>query len=121
MHAHVTSYNSLRIYIYLQRRTLNNKKMPEYKKGQSGNRAGRPKGVPNKATADAREAFKKLMEKNTPKMQKWLDEVAADDPAKAMELMLKLAEFVLPKLARQELVGNEGDDLFKNITFQFGK
>ena len=95
--------------------------MPQYKKNQSGNRAGRPKGSLNKATAEAREAFKNLMEKNTPQMQKWLDEVAQDDPAKALDLMLKIAEFVLPKLQRQEIVGNEGEDLFKNITFKFGK
>lgn len=95
--------------------------MPQYKKNQSGNRAGRPKGSLNKATADAREAFKNLMEKNTPQMQKWLEEVAAEDPAKALDLMMKIAEFVLPKLQRQELVGNEGEDLFKNITFKFGK
>lgn len=95
--------------------------MPEYKKGQSGNRGGRPKGTPNKATAEAREAFKKLLDKNTPQMQKWLDQVAMEDPAKAMDLVLKLAEYVLPKLQRQELTGKDGDDLFKNIQFKFGK
>jgi hypothetical protein len=95
--------------------------MPQYKKTQSGNRAGRPKGTPNKATAEAREAFRNLLDKNTPQMQKWLDQVALEDPAKAMELMLKLAEYVLPKLQRQELVGKDGEDLFKNIQFKFGK
>lgn len=95
--------------------------MPQYKKNQSGNRGGRPKGSPNKATADARLAFKNLMDKNTPKMQAWLDEVAKEDPARAMELVLKLAEYVLPKLQRQELVGKDGEDLFKNIQFKFGK
>ena len=64
--------------------------MPEYKKGQSGNRAGRPKGTPNKATAEAREAFKNLLDKNTPQMQKWLDQVAMEDPAKAMDLVLSI-------------------------------
>ena len=95
--------------------------MPEFKKGQSGNRAGRPKGSRNVATREAREAFKNLVEKNTPKMQKWLDEVAMEDPAKAMELVLKLAEYVLPKLQRQELTGSDGEELFKNITFKFGE
>ena len=65
--------------------------------------------------------FKNLVEKNTPKMQKWLDEVAMEDPAKAMELVLKLAEYVLPKLQRQELTGSDGEELFKNITFKFSE
>jgi len=37
-----------------------------------------------------------------------------------MELMLKLSEYMIPKLARQEVTGADGKDLFKNITFEFG-
>jgi hypothetical protein len=92
-----------------------------YKKGETGNKAGRPKGTPNKATAEAREAFRKLVTTNLPKMQEWLDQVAMDDPYKAIDLMIKMSEFVLPKLARQELTGADGENLFKDIKFKFGK
>ena len=34
--------------------------------------------------------------------------------------MIRLSEYILPKLARTELTGNDGDDLFKNIKFEFG-
>jgi len=34
--------------------------------------------------------------------------------------MLEMSEFVLPKLNRTELTGNNGDDLFKNLKFEFG-
>jgi len=53
-------------------------------------------------------------------MTAWLAQVAAEDPEKAMDLMLKLSEYIIPKLARQEVVGSDGSDLFKNVKFQFG-
>ncbi len=34
--------------------------------------------------------------------------------------MLKLSEYVIPKLARQEVTGADGEDLFKNVKFEFG-
>ena len=93
---------------------------PNWKKGQSANPNGRPKGSKNKATAKIREAYQKLTEDNLENMSAWLANIAADDPARAMEMMIKLSEYVIPKLARQEVVGNDGEDLFKNISFNFG-
>ena len=90
------------------------------KKVESGNPNGRPKGKPNKTTAEIREAYQLLVENNLENMTLWLTDVAADSPEKAMDLMLKLSEYMIPKLARQEVTGAEGKDLFKNITFEFG-
>lgn len=69
---------------------------------------GRPKGSPNKATATAREAFAAFVEGNAAKVQSLWNSVARDDPARALEILAKLAEFVLPKLARTEMSGPEG-------------
>jgi hypothetical protein len=91
-----------------------------FKEGQSGNPNGRAKGKPNKTTKEIREAYQKLVEDNLTNMTKWLGEVARDNPEKAMELMLKLSEYMIPKLARQEVTGADGADLFKNIKFEFG-
>lgn len=91
-----------------------------FKEGQSGNPKGRTKGKPNKTTAEIREAYQKLVEDNLTNMTEWLTQVAADNPEKAMELMLKLSEYMIPKLARQEVTGADGADLFKNIKFEFG-
>ena len=84
------------------------------------NRNGRPVGSKNKVTQKIRKAYQQLTEDNLENMSLWLADIAADNPKEAMELMLKLSEFIIPKLARQELVGNDGDDLFKNVKFQFG-
>ena len=82
---------------------------------------GRKKGTPNKSTIEIREAYQKLVEGNLENMTKWLDTIAKDNPEKAMDMMLKLSEYMIPKLARQEIVGDGGEDLFKNITLNFGE
>jgi len=84
------------------------------------NRSGRKPGSKNRATKEIREAYQKLTEDNLENMSIWLSQIAGDDPAKAMDLMLRLSEYIIPKLARQEVVGNDGEDLFKNVKFNFG-
>ena len=91
-----------------------------FQPGQSGNPNGRPKGAINKNTREIREAYQKLVENNLENMTLWLTRIASEDEEKAMEIMLKLSEYVIPKLARQEVTGADGEDLFKNVKFEFG-
>lgn len=80
---------------------------------------GRPKGSPNKATKEFRQTVTKLLEDNSENVGRWLMIVAEGDgtesikpdPAKALDLLAKLAEFASPKLARTELTGAGGKDL----------
>ena len=81
---------------------------------------GRSKGQTNKTTAEIRDAYQKLVEDNLTNMTEWLKQVADQNPERAMDLMLKLSEYMIPKLARQEVTGADGKDLFKNIPFEFG-
>jgi len=84
------------------------------------NRAGRKPGVPNKATQEAREAVKAILDSNLPFIQSWIQQTAEgimDDqtgkyivqpnPAKACEIVQNLVEYSVPKLARTEVVGDE--------------
>ena len=74
---------------------------------------GRPKGAPNKSTAIVREAIANLLERNSPQMDAWLQKVAEGDPVhgikpapdKALDIMQKLCEYHIPKLARTEVTG----------------
>jgi len=79
---------------------------------------GRPKGAVNKSTAIVREAIANLLERNAPNMDRWLNEVAQDDPYKALDLMNKLSEYHIPKLARTELTGADGGPQQHNVTWQ---
>lgn len=65
--------------------------------------AGRKKGVPNKDTKEIREAFQKLIEDNLENMTEWLMRVAEKNPAKAIELINGLSDYVIPKLSRAEV------------------
>jgi hypothetical protein len=81
---------------------------------QTQNSRGRPKGSPNKATADVRAAIAAFAEGNAHKLQDWLDRVAEGyggikpDPAKAADLYLRAIEYHIPKLARTEVTGQDG-------------
>jgi hypothetical protein len=71
----------------------------------------RPKGSPNKATANAREAIAKLVEGNVGRLEGWLDEIAADErhgPLAAYRCFMDVIEYHIPKLARTELSGPNG-------------
>jgi hypothetical protein len=93
-----------------------------FKAGDDPNRnsGGRPKGRPNKTTQEIKEAYQQLLESNLDNMSTWLARMASEDEGKALDYMLKLSEYILPKLARQEITGQDGKDLFKDITFKFG-
>ena len=70
---------------------------------------GRQKGTANKATTRLREAYSDLLENNISRVQELFDKVAEKNPEKALELLLKLSEFALPKLRAIE-VNNEPED-----------
>lgn len=87
------------------------------------NRAGRPKGVPNKSTSMAREAIASFVDGNAHKMQEWLEQVAKGvkndedkyivlpNPEKAFGMLQSVMEYHLPKLARSEQVGVEEEPI----------
>lgn len=92
---------------------------------------GRKPGAVNKATKTAREAFAMLVDGKAPELSKWLTQVAdgipvidkdtkqqmerngipvwvaPPSPDKALDIVQRIAEYHIPKLARTELVGDE--------------
>ena len=66
------------------------------------NRNGRKPGTPNKATKTFRETITKLLSDNSANVGVWLERVSEDDPAKALDLLAKLAEYAAPKLSKVE-------------------
>ena len=93
---------------------------------------GRVAGTPNKATAEARQAIAAFVDGNAHRLTGWLDQVAegvkkpvTDDtgevvdyeyvvppnPAKAFDMFQSVVEYHIPKLARQEHVGNDDKPL----------
>ena len=76
---------------------------------------GRVKGTPNLLTSDIKERFKLIVETNLDNINLWLSEVARDNPAKALDFIKDLAEYNVPKLARTELTGKDGEELKINI------
>lgn len=75
----------------------------------------RPKGSPNRATANAREAIARLVDGNAARMERWLDEIEKKHgPLAAWRCMADVIEYHVPKLQRSELVGKDGGGI--NVT-----
>jgi len=79
---------------------------------------GRAKGVPNKSTAAVREAIAKMAELNAPRFSNWLDQVAAKSPEKACDIYLRAIEYHIPKLARTEVTGTDGQPMSFVVRWQ---
>jgi hypothetical protein len=95
--------------------------------------AGRKPGIPNRITLETRNCLQKLFEKKFKDLEEMIDETRHGieiektmtvegksvtvlgrlnaDPGKAADLMLKLAEFCLPKMRSVELTGAGGGPL----------
>ena len=78
---------------------------------------GRAKGVPNKSTAAVREAIAKMAELNAPRFALWLDQVAQKSPEKACDIYLRAIEYHIPKLARTEVTGQDGQPVALQVTW----
>jgi hypothetical protein len=77
---------------------------------------GRPAGSTNRATAEVRAVFSTLVTANQMHLQAWLDRVAAENPKGALDLYLRLAEYVLPKVQRIDLsTSDAGEPLVVNL------
>lgn len=75
---------------------------------------GRPKGSVNRVTCEFRETVRRLLQDNAANVADWLGQVATGgagsrpDPARALELLARLAEYAAPKLGRIEHAGPNG-------------
>jgi len=88
------------------------------KGGKAG--PGRPKGSLSRSTKELRQAYQNLVDNNIDNMTEWLEQIANESPEKAMDMMLKLSEYVMPKMSRQEITGKDGENILTNIQFTFG-
>src|ERR1700728_1320581 len=81
---------------------LNRRENGTFGPGNIANPTGRPLGTPNKATVDFKEAVTNLLTQTAPEYLQWVMRVSENDPARALEVLVKLAEFAYPKLSRTE-------------------
>jgi hypothetical protein len=66
-----------------------------FKPGQSGNPAGKPKGVPNKITSQMRETFTDIFNNNKDKIQGDIDKL---EPKDRVKFWVELMPYFLPRL-----------------------
>jgi hypothetical protein len=89
----------------------------QFQKGNTKGK-GRPKNAVNKSTKELRAAFKFLLNNNLDELQETLDIIRVENPAKYIELILKLTEYSLPKLnSVQEVV--QLDPQTYQVDFQY--
>ena len=91
---------------------------PNVKKGgPSLNPGGRPKGAPNKSTAELRGIMQKIFETELPNILESLKKIREKGREdKFVELMLRLAEYHVPKVPQSMDITSGGEKITKILT-----
>jgi hypothetical protein len=91
-----------------------------FKKGQSGNPNGRPRGIVSPQTSRFKAAVNHLLEESADSMIKWLEQI--EDPKDRFDILHKFGEYVIPKLARTDMSvsGPDGEPVSIMVGFQDG-
>ncbi|CAB4134694.1 hypothetical protein UFOVP643_12 [uncultured Caudovirales phage] len=76
---------------------------PNLVKGVSGNPAGKPKGTLSKSTEAVKAYYLDLLNGNLDNIQEWLNRTAENDPKGALDFLIKLSPFVIPKKTETEM------------------
>jgi len=77
--------------------------MPFVKGDNRINKAGRPVGAINRSTEQMKLTLARAVNNTLDTITKDLEEIKKKDPEKAIDLALKLMEYVMPKLSRTEM------------------
>jgi len=78
-----------------------------YKKGQSGNSNGRPKGAENRVTQEGRELFMMVMKGETEFIKDNLELLRKESPEKYLKALSALFPYFLPKQNNIEMTISE--------------
>lgn len=87
--------------------------MAKFEKGVSGNPTGRKRGKPNRSTAEIKTAFQNLLDANVDQMESDLKILT---PKERIHVLLKMADYVLPKI---QSVAPEGAEFDNEIIIRY--
>jgi hypothetical protein len=85
---------------------------------EKGEVTGRPKGSEGKDTKRVREAITAITEGGITSLNECFDEIRTTNPAKFVELYLRLLEYTMPKLRSIDTNIEMGDSLIQKITVE---
>ncbi len=76
-----------------------------FKKGNewNGNKGGRPKGASNRSSEMQKVNIQRMINEGLDYMKEDYHKIREEDPAKALNLLIKLLEFSVPKLKSVDL------------------
>lgn len=66
-------------------------------KGKTNNPNGRPKGIPNKSTKEARQLFITIMSGEIDRIKEALDKLYEKDPVRYLDILNRYMPYYLPK------------------------
>jgi hypothetical protein len=79
---------------------------------------GRPRGAENKETKALREAIAKITEGSVVDLNECFGEIRQTNPAKFIELYLRLLEYSMPKLRSVDATLDLGDSTISKVTIE---
>jgi hypothetical protein len=81
-----------------------------FKKGVSGNPAGRPKGSENETSKMVKDTFAALLAGEQDNLSSALEAVREKDPAKFLQFWVEISTRFVPQVSRKEITGKDGQD-----------